>query len=226
MCLTGERWCVCDVACRRVLQLSDLCRRLETMAEQVLPFAPLDEVNTDVIYKDDLQNSLDQAPANNGGAETPSAANATLDREKKMNKAMLKTAQPGQLSGAGPVQHQSSVWNVGNTTSALGSTRPEYVTPNDRLANFYKQYNKILLDNIAIAKEKERLMLENAQLQDLIGQYLDGTRLTGDTLRDDNPLFVVNGRANLNHDPPVRKLKPLVQNAVEIQNATVKQRIA
>lgn len=189
-----------DFICRRVLQLSELCRRLETMAEQVLPFAPLDEVNTDVIYKDDLQNSLENAPAAQGHSEhhapTVTAGKAANnDREKKLKQVTLKTTQGNtQLSNAGPVAHQSSVWNINNTTSALGSTRPEFVPPNDRLANFNKQYNKILLDNIAIGKEKERLMLENAQLQDLIQQYLDGTRLTGDTLRDDNPLFVVNGR--------------------------------
>jgi hypothetical protein len=32
------------------------------------------------------------------------------------------------------------------------------------------------------------------QLQDLISQYIDGTRLTADVLDDDNPLFVINGR--------------------------------
>jgi predicted component of type VI protein secretion system len=204
------------------------------MAEQVLPFAPLEEVNTDVIYKDDLQNSLESAPAAQGhsgeNASTPTAGATnpqTTDRERKMKQAMLKaTHQNAHLSNASSVPHQSSVWNIGNTTNALGSSRPEYVAPNDRLANFYKQYNKILLDNIAIAKEKERLALENTQLQDLIQQYLNGTQLAGDTLREDNPLFVVNGRANLNHDPPVRKAKPIVQNAVEIQAATVKQRIA
>lgn len=64
----------------------------------------------------------------------------------------------------------------------------------NRLANFYRKFNKILLDNIAISKEKERLLLENAQLQDLIQQYISGTQLTQDTLAEDNPLFVVNGR--------------------------------
>jgi hypothetical protein len=86
-----------------------------------------------------------------------------------------------------------------------------------------------LLDNVAISKEKERLLLENAQLQDLIQQvsfiaksckhtckiftvintpyrtgvlvfelqYISGTQLTQDTLSEDNPLFVVNGRWGL-----------------------------
>lgn len=60
--------------------------------------------------------------------------------------------------------------------------------------NFYRKYNKILLDNVAISKEKERLLLENAQLQDLIQQYIAGTQLSQNTLAEDNPLFVVNGR--------------------------------
>jgi hypothetical protein len=68
------------------------------------------------------------------------------------------------------------------------------VPPLERMANFYRKYNRVVLDNIAIAKEKERLQLENAQLQDLIQQYLNGTQLNNDVLADDNPLFVVNGR--------------------------------
>ena len=127
---------------------------------------------------------------------------------------------------------------------------------------------------MAISKEKERLLLENAQLQDLIQQvsfiaksckhickiftvintphragvlvfelqYISGTQLTQDTLSEDNPLFVVNGRwgllicinnirneyayihrANLNFDPPVRKIKPVIQDAIQIQNTAARQ---
>lgn len=37
-------------------------------------------------------------------------------------------------------------------------------------------------------------MAENVQLEDLIQQYLDGTKVSDKILSDDNPLFVVNGR--------------------------------
>ncbi len=81
--------------------------------------------------------------------------------------------------------HIFSVWNHDNRTAII---------PSDRLTNFYRKFNRILLDNLAIQKERERLALENAQLQDLIAQYVSGTQIGEDTLSGDNPLFVVNGR--------------------------------
>ena len=64
--------------------------------------------------------------------------------------------------------------------------------------------NKVLLDTVALNKEKERLESENAKLQDLISQYISGTRIDETSLRGDNPLFVVNGRSNLSNPLPVR----------------------
>ena len=78
--------------------------------------------------------------------------------------------------------------------SAVLTDNGSLVAPADRLTNFHRRLNKVLLDNIAIAKEKERLQVENAQLEDLIKQYVSGTKLSDDVLKDDNPLFVVNGR--------------------------------
>lgn len=140
------------------MQLNELSRRMETLTEQILPFAPIEEKNPDIIYKEDFHklNAEDESK------------NATL--------AAVNSNAP---------QHQSSVWS---------NDQRQYIQSNDRLANFYKKYNKILLDNIAIGKEKERLMLENAQLQDLIQQYIDGTQISNEVLSNDNPLFVVNGR--------------------------------
>lgn len=80
---------------------------------------------------------------------------------------------------------QSTVW----ATNASGR-----IMPADRLSNFHRRTNKILLDTVALAKEKERIDAENAKLQDLIGQYLKGTRVDDRILSEENPLFVVNGR--------------------------------
>ena len=95
----------------------------------------------------------------------------------------------------------------------------KYVPAEERLGKFYDKYNRILLDCIAVDKEKIRLEEENAQLEDLIHQYLEGTKLTGNTLEGDNPLYVLNGRANLNAPLPVRKQKPTVQDAGYIISA-------
>lgn len=52
-----------------------------------------------------------------------------------------------------------------------------------------------------------------------------GTSINRETLLSDNPLFVVNGRANLNFVPPVRQLDGTltVQEGNQIHSSLVKQ---
>ena len=155
---------------RRVIQLNELSRKMETVQEQVLPFEGPQGINEDVQFKGpDVPTEQEAAHSPSHHAESPS-------HHKKHNK---------HHNANLPAPHQSSTWQADNTTPVM---------PPDRLANFYRRYNKILLDNVAISKEKERLSLENAQLQDLIQQYIQGTQLSDETLANDNPLFVVNGR--------------------------------
>lgn len=87
-----------------------------------------------------------------------------------------------------PPAHQTSTW----THAAPGQST--FVGPEDRMLNFHRKYNKALVETVAIEKEKNRLVSENAQLQDLITQFINGTRISDDILDGDNPLFVVNGR--------------------------------
>jgi len=70
------------------------------------------------------------------------------------------------------------------------------------LDNFYKKYNKVLLDKVAIQKEKERLAKENSDLQAILKQYLDGISVNQEVMTSQNPLLVVNGKVNLH--APVR----------------------
>jgi uncharacterized protein (DUF3084 family) len=157
---------------RRVIQLGGLSRKMETVHEQVLPF------------------------------ETPLASAADSEDVTKQS-AVAKPSKPTTSSQPGRVGGLSSVMNV-NSSSAYVPAKHQSsvwqleahhaVMPADRLSHFYRRYNKILLDNIAIGKEKERLSLENSQLKDLIQQYVQGTHLSDEVLAGDNPLFVVNGR--------------------------------
>jgi len=56
------------------------------------------------------------------------------------------------------------------------------------LNNFYKRFNKVLLDKLAIEKQKENLQRDNKLLKSLLKQYLDGISLNDDvtniTLQD------------------------------------------
>lgn len=128
------------------------------------------------------------------------------DKDKEKEKKEISTAQ-------------SSVWAPPATNNP--QAEPQFVDAEDRMHNFHRKYNKALLDTMAIEKEKQRLTEENAQLQDLITQFINGTRVSDAILSDDNPLFVVNGRANLNHNPPVRAIRPTIQDAATIQNTAM-----
>jgi hypothetical protein len=72
------------------------------------------------------------------------------------------------------------------------------------LDNFFKRYNKVKLDHLAIEQEGKRLGKENVQLRSILKQFLDGVSVNEDVLAHPNPLFVVNGRVNLNHVPVKR----------------------
>merc|ERR1719197_1930525 len=66
------------------------------------------------------------------------------------------------------------------------------------LDNFFKRFNKVKLDHLAIEQEKSRLGRENVQLRSILKQFLDGVSVNEDVLAQPNPLLVVNGRVNLN----------------------------
>merc|ERR1719262_1820644 len=72
------------------------------------------------------------------------------------------------------------------------------------LDTFFKRFNKVKLDSLAIDKEKQRLEKENVQLRSILKQFLDGVSVNEDVLAQPNPLLVVNGKVNLNHMPVKR----------------------
>lgn len=131
---------------RRVMHLSELCRRLESEQETVLPFV----------------GSL--AAVKNQGSDNDSKE---LDAEDTEPSQLLERSN---VAVSMPAKNQSSLWTSNSSTAVP-------VPLSDRLQNFYRKYNKSLLDCIAIDKEKERLNLENAQLQELIQQYVNGTKV-------------------------------------------------
>lgn len=67
---------------------------------------------------------------------------------------------------------------------------------------FWKRHNKVLLDELALRREKERVANENRELQTILQQYLAGISVSPTVLDGANPLLVVNGRLRL-HQPAV-----------------------
>ena len=65
------------------------------------------------------------------------------------------------------------------------------------LDNFFKRYNKVLLDEQAIERERDRLRRENTDLRSILKQYLDGISVNEDVINAPNPLLVVNHKTNI-----------------------------
>merc|ERR1712136_254617 len=87
---------------------------------------------------------------------------------------------------------------------------------------FFKRYNKVKLDHLAIEQERTRLTRENAQLRAILKQFLDGVSVNGDVLSNPNPLLVVNGKVNLNHVPVKRfETKVCIEAATHVHKAKI-----
>lgn len=127
----------------RILKQMEMCRKLETEEEKVLPF-----------YASSLTN------------------------EEQEDVAAAVAEQPNEK---------------------LANVMYEYQS----LENFWKRFNKVQLDKLALDKEKDTLMRENHQLRTLLKQYLDGISVNDEILSQVNPLFVVNHRTNVKMNVPV-----------------------
>eukprot|EP01116_Phalansterium_solitarium_P021829 TRINITY_DN6962_c0_g1_i1.p1 TRINITY_DN6962_c0_g1~~TRINITY_DN6962_c0_g1_i1.p1 ORF type:complete len:503 (+),score=229.96 TRINITY_DN6962_c0_g1_i1:109-1617(+) len=62
------------------------------------------------------------------------------------------------------------------------------------LDNFYKRRNKVELDTLALQREKDKLSQENADLQAILKQYLEGIAVNPNTLSGPNPLLIINNK--------------------------------
>nr|CAX73119.1 Coiled-coil domain-containing protein 65 [Schistosoma japonicum] len=76
------------------------------------------------------------------------------------------------------------------------------------LEMFWKRFNKVQLDRLALIKEHSMLEQENIQLKLLLKQYLDGISISNEVITSNNSLIVINGRSNLNlniaNDPRIK----------------------
>lgn len=165
----------CELA-ERILIRAELCRKMETEREKVLPF-----------YESSVEGDIDG---------------------EKDEDELSKGAAPGTL-GAAASSDQASAAYQSSALTPSGKVVEEW----NALDNFWKRHNKVLLDKLAIEKEKARLEKENTDLQAILKQYLDGISVNEDVMSGLNPLLVVNGRVKLNQPLPVRRGKPAVVDA-------------
>lgn len=161
----------------RVLKLAERARKLETDHEKVVPF-----------------ETTPGAEKEDGGAAAAEAAamEAADDTTKEAKSWLLKGGEADEPA---------------KPTQCYGTAGGMPVAEWNYLDTFFKKYNKVLLDKLAMETERERLRHENADLQSILQQYLEGISVTEDALRKPNPLLVINGRLSLNQ-PPVRRAAP------------------
>ncbi|KER27890.1 hypothetical protein T265_13706 [Opisthorchis viverrini] len=80
------------------------------------------------------------------------------------------------------------------------------------LEMFWRRFNKVQLDRLAMVKEHSMLEQENQQLKSILRQYLDGISVNPQVIENKNSLLVVNGRSNVNRsrmlDDPRIKVIP------------------
>jgi len=65
------------------------------------------------------------------------------------------------------------------------------------LDHFFQRFNKVMLDLMAIEKERDRLGKQNGDLRSILKQYLDGISVNEDVINSPNPLLVVNHKTNI-----------------------------
>lgn len=169
------------------MKFGEICRKFETEEEKVLPF-----------YASSLTQE-EQNDVNAAVLEAPNEALVTVSNTSYSwfcdlthnNNTCIFISQKIFLSEYFSImtrQHNSKklkklVWQVMH----------EYST----LENFWKRFNKVSLDKLALEKEKQGMMVENQQLRTLLKQYLDGISVNDEILSQVNPLFIVNNKTNV-----------------------------
>jgi len=160
----------------KILKLAELCRKLETEKEKVVPF-----------YASDTEAQLEEQ--------------RLLESETDQVKEEIKAVSE---------QHAQEILKFLDSDFA----HDEF----SALNNFYKRFNKVLLDKLAIEKQKKELERDNVFFKSLLKQYLDGVSVNEDVMSQSNPLLVVNNRIQLNRPPVERVEKTIIEGNHAMQN--------
>ena len=158
----------------RILVLAQTARKLETEQEKITPF-PV----TTLITPEEAEAILAQEGAPSSGK--PLAGMEPQVPDGSCSYAVLPGTSAGGEGGEG---------------EAEGRLVEEW----EHLDGFLQRFNKVVIDRVAIEREKGRLEKENEDLRTLLKQYLDGISVNENVINNPaNPLFIVNGKLQLNH---------------------------
>eukprot|EP00892_Ulva_mutabilis_P004203 jgi/Ulvmu1/2154/UM129_0014.1 len=227
----------------RILKLAEMCRKLETEQEKILPFvpvsqavtvpeeepSPLDDVEAELrrfhLQRRSTDGTEAERPADTAGSGRTTGLAASDDPGQASDSPQPHSAASAGVSGApaGDVgERKGAAALPAGEAAALGKESGGLIgalmgpPTNDGSScrglhpdgsivqdweyfdNFYKRYNKVLVDTVAVEREEARLEQENADLRTILKQYLDGISVNEDVMNNPlNPLMVVNNRLQL-----------------------------
>eukprot|EP01137_Pigoraptor_chileana_P035014 Opistho-2@28421 len=169
----------------RMLKLAEMNRKLETEQEKVLPFYA-------ATVTDNEADAAAAASARPEGAAPPSSPPGTAAPAKGKEAARGNDDAPVSLPSLEPIEAPAEP-----ATSLVYGDDGKPITEHRAMDQFWKRYNKVLLDRLALERDRDELGAENARLRGLLKQYLDGISVSEEVISHENPLFVVNGRTNV-----------------------------
>ncbi|XP_065190351.1 dynein regulatory complex subunit 2-like [Sycon ciliatum] len=80
----------------------------------------------------------------------------------------------------------------------------QVVDLSETLEGFWKRFNKVKLDDLAVSKELDQAKEHNKNLQAVLGKYLEGLSVPQNVMAQANPLVVVKRHAPQARDPAVQ----------------------
>ena len=156
-----------------IFKLADLCRKLETEPEKVLPFHASAGAALDDGARREATAAAD-AEAARLKAEVLEAELSEIkggDADDEAEAQQLRISAMGTDDAGGPVEE----WNY--------------------LDRFFVRFNRALLDGQSASNERERMSTENMDLRAILKQYLDGISVNEDVINNPaNPLLIVNNK--------------------------------
>lgn len=180
----------------RILRLAEQCRSLETDEEKISPFFSA--------------GAATAAEASGVGARAPHL--------RDLGDTALVASEPGVADGAaaggggggGGVGGGAAAGGGGSggggggdgmmedsAAAELSAAMREAVLGGEveAMEHFWKRFNRVLLERLALEEEQRRLREQNAQMEEVLAQMLEGAAVTAHAVDAANPLLVVNGRS-------------------------------
>lgn len=186
----------------KILRIADLCRKLETEPEKVLPYHATAEAALD-----------DGAWKEAAAAAEAEAARLKGEAQAELSKDAASSSAAADEGAADGVRYSArGVDDVGR-----GVEEWNY------LDRFFVRMNRALIDTQSATNERDRMNAENSDLRAILKQYLDGISVNEDVINNPaNPLLIVNNKllvgtraaAAAQHAAPAPPSRPPAQEVV------------